>query len=232
MQINPNAEIDIQFIGIEKTPVLIVDNILINYSELIDTAVNTTNFRIINSSMYPGVRAILPKDYVLQILRALAEPINKIYAIPKSKQLRPLGAYYSLVSIPASNLHPLQMKPHFDSDEPWYFAMIHYLNPNPHGGTGFFRHKPTGYECITKDRKNNYIELIKGSTTNNSEENVGYVNQTNSEYELIHSVDYNPNRLVFYPGNILHSGLINDEIDISDSPQSGRLTANMFIHFT
>lgn len=235
MRINPKASIDIQNIGNEKTPIVIIDDILADCSGLIEIAVNETAFKMINSSMYPGVRAILPKEYVMLILRAVAAPLYKIYGVPQEKRLRPFGTYFSLVSIPQVELHTLQKVPHFDSAEPLYFAMTHYLDPKPHGGTGFFRHKSTGYERITDERKDGYLKWLQqkndssnGDNTNGSR---GYVCQTNGDYELFHAVDYRPNRLVLYPGSILHSGLINGDSDISSDPATGRLTANMFINF-
>lgn len=231
MQVNPNASIDIQYIGNDATPIVIIDDVLTDCSSTIDIAINHANFAMINTTLYPGVRAVLPKEYIMPVLRALAAPMNKVYAIGQDKRLKVLGAYYSLVSIPQNELHPLQKKPHFDSGDPHYFAMIHYLNPNPHGGTGFFRHKPTGYERISNDRKDNYLKLLQQNTQNNNDDNIGYVKQSNSDYELIYAVDYKPNRLVFYPGSILHSGLINEKTDISSDSENGRLTANMFICF-
>ena len=231
MKINPNANIDIQYIGDEATPVVIIDDVLTDCSRVIDTAISNTNFAMINTTLYPGVRAILPKEYVMQVLRALAAPMSKVYAVSKDKHLKVLGAYYSLVSIPPSELHQLQKKPHFDSSDPQYFAMVHYLNPKSHGGTGFFRHKPTGYEQISKARKDNYLKLLQQNAHSNTHVHSGYMKQSNSDYELIYAVDYKPNRLVFYPGSILHSGLINEETDIGADPAHGRLTANMFICF-
>lgn len=235
MQINPKPGIDIQTIGNEKTPILIVDDILMDCSGLINIAIKETAFGMINSSMYPGVRAILPKEYVMLVLRALAAPLYKIYGIPQHKKLMPFGTYFSLVSIAQTDLHALHKAPHFDSAESLYFAMIHYLDPKPHGGTGFFRHKSTGYERIRPERKNSYLKMLKHKANNNSDgnsdESNGYVDQSDSDYELFHAVDYKPNRLVLYPGSILHSGLIIEDTDISADPANGRLTANMFINF-
>jgi hypothetical protein len=235
MQINPKPGIEIQTIGNEKTPIVIVDDVLTDCSGLINIAVKETAFGMINSSMYPGVRAILPKQYVMLILRAVAAPLDKIYGIPQDKRLTPFGTYFSLVSIPQAELHALQKAPHFDSAETLYFAMIHYLDPKPHGGTGFFRHKSTGFERITPERKDSYLKILKHKVENNSDENSeasnGYVSKTDSDFELFHTVDYKPNRLVLYPGGILHSGLIVEDTDISSDPANGRLTANMFINF-
>jgi hypothetical protein len=58
-----------------------------------------------------------------------------------------------------------------------------------------------------------------------------YINASDDHYELIGEVEYRPNRMVIYPGNLLHSGLIQPDRDINDDPASGRLTANLFLYF-
>ena len=58
-----------------------------------------------------------------------------------------------------------------------------------------------------------------------------YINASDDQFELIDKIDHRPNRMAVYPGNLLHSGLIVPERDISGDPAKGRLTANMFIYF-
>jgi hypothetical protein len=48
---------------------------------------------------------------------------------------------------------------------------------------------------------------------------------------LYHQIEYRPNRLVIYPGNLLHSTIVNPQTDIDANPSSGRLTTNIFINF-
>jgi hypothetical protein len=57
------------------------------------------------------------------------------------------------------------------------------------------------------------------------------VKGSNDEYELYHRIEYRPNRLVVYPGCLLHSGLVNPAVDINPDPRTGRLTANIFVDF-
>ncbi|MGY0650046.1 MAG: DUF6445 family protein, partial [Paraglaciecola chathamensis] len=58
-----------------------------------------------------------------------------------------------------------------------------------------------------------------------------YITESTEQFTLYDQVDYRPNRLVIYPGNLLHSGLIIPDRDISADPTEGRLTANIFIEF-
>jgi len=58
-----------------------------------------------------------------------------------------------------------------------------------------------------------------------------YITSSTDHYELIDEIEYAANRMVIYPGNLLHSGLISPERDINPDPSRGRLTANLFIDF-
>ncbi len=58
-----------------------------------------------------------------------------------------------------------------------------------------------------------------------------YNDTSDEHFELIAEVEHRPNRLVAYPGNLLHSGLIRPDVDITPDPATGRLTANLFFHF-
>ena len=58
-----------------------------------------------------------------------------------------------------------------------------------------------------------------------------YINASDDHFEMIAELEYRPNRLVMYPGNVLHSGLIDPDRDISADPRAGRLTANLFLYF-
>ena len=58
-----------------------------------------------------------------------------------------------------------------------------------------------------------------------------YIDASTDHYEIIHEIEYRPNRLVMYPGNLLHSGLVKPERDLGWDPATGRLTANLFIDF-
>ena len=59
----------------------------------------------------------------------------------------------------------------------------------------------------------------------------GYITSSTDHYEIIDEFEYRTNRLVIYPGNLLHSGLVRPDRDINPDPSRGRLTANLFIDF-
>jgi hypothetical protein len=52
---------------------------------------------------------------------------------------------------------------------------------------------------------------------------------SDAHYEKIFQVEGRFNRLVIYQGCLLHSGYFSPNFNYSSDPQTGRLTANIFI---
>ena len=171
------------------------------------------------------------RGHVIAQLNAIYPLLCRIYAVPAHLRMRPVNTVYSLVSTPEHELKVLQRLPHFDSNKPYYFAITHFLNPGEFGGTGFYRHRPTGFEAVTEDRLSRYIEVGDAFLAANGHPPQQYFGVGDQHYELYDEVDYKANRLVLYPGYLLHSGLIDPARDINSDPGTGRLTSNVFVDF-
>lgn len=229
--LNGACRLDVQIVGDEKTPVITIDDPILSTNELIGYAAQHAKYSSKNQLAYPGIRADLPGEYAKVLLPELIALTTNLYKIPPSYDHRLVHQLFSLVTQRPDDLETLQRVPHFDDRSPHYFATVHYLNPGDHAGTGFFRHRPTSYECITEDRYQSYIQAASSHMETNGLPAQEYINASNDHFELIAEVEYRPNRMVIYPGNLLHSGLIQPDRDISDDPASGRLTANLFLYF-
>lgn len=229
--ISPESRMTVQYVGIERTPVVILDDFLLDSQTLIQYAQHNVKFESITSTLYPGIRTILPKEYVLTTLQALFKKLYEIFEIPTHMALKPLGIYYSLLNLSPAELASMQRIPHFDTNRTFYLALLHYLNPKPHGGTGFFRHIETGFERINEQRSARYLDVVKGQLDDIDRDCKGYCIESNRYFELYHQIDYQPNRMLIYPGNLLHSGIVDLATDIDPNPVTGRLTANMFVEF-
>ncbi len=229
--ITPNIKAEIIQIGTEKTPIIIIDDLAVDNADVIDYACSKSNFSNDVSTFYPGMRAPLPQPYVITVLQAVYRGICQVYQVPIELKLVPLNQSYSLLTKTEDELHFLQCMPHFDTSKPYHFAVLHYLNPGEHGNTGFFRHIPTGYERISESRSEHYVASAKEFIAKNGDPRQSYVTSSDGHYELYHEVEYKPNRLVIYPGNLLHSTIVCIDTDIDPEPETGRLTANMFIDF-
>ena len=180
---------------------------------------------------YPGIRAALPAQYAGLLVPHIVGLIRHLYNPPRSSQHQVIHELFSLVTRRPEELAPLQRIPHTDERHPFYFATVHYLNPGEHAGTGFFRHRPTGFERISADRYPALVQTANAHMESHGLPPAKYINESDDHFELIGDVDYRQNRLVLYPGNLLHSGLIRPDKDISEDPASGRLTANLFFYF-
>jgi len=217
-------------VGRAQTPVVIIDDLMMDLSALLADAAQA-DFQADPHSYYPGVRARLPRSYVIAVLNAVYPLIYQLYQVPLERRLKPQDIYYSLITTAEQDLKPLQCLPHFDSTDPYYFALLHYLSPPPHGGTGLFRHHPTGLEKIAVTDQPHYFQAADRYFAKHGGPPQRYCVSSDGHFELYHTLEYRQNRLVIYPGNLLHSSLVNPQTDIAASIDHGRLTANIFINF-
>ena len=230
VQLNPQASPHVFLAGNEKTPVVIIDNFATDTSDAISYAVNAASFDSVRANYYPGLRARPPSAYVREIVRTFVPLLGKVYSVPGGRNPE-VDASYSLVATPPDELHIFQRIPHFDSNKRYHFAVTHYLNPGKFGGTGLFRHRPTGFENITQDRVQEFMRSSEAFGKEHGEPPAEYIRASTDHFEYYLGIEYRPNRVVAYPGSLLHSGLIDPETDISSDPATGRLTGNFFIDF-
>lgn len=231
VELNPACQKDIRVVGDEKTPIVILDNLLDSVEPLRAYACESVEFRPDELFAYPGIRAELPDAYVHAIAPQLAGLLAHEFRVPRGLKFELIHKVFSLITTKPEDLAVSQRIPHTDTRLPHYFATVHYLNPGNHSGTGFFRHRPTGFERISEER---YPELLQAGTAHMESKGMPaqkYIDASDDHFELIAEVEHRPNRLIAYPGNLLHSGLIRPDVDIAPDPATGRLTANLFFHF-
>jgi hypothetical protein len=226
--LNPHRRLEILHVGDEETPVIIVDDVVESPDELIAYAVHHAEFSDTGVQGYPGIRAKLPDSYVVAVKPLLHQLVSEQYTPLDGHDLRVVQQLFSLVTRPPENLELLQRVPHYDDHSPYYFATVHYLNHGNFAGTGIFRHRPTGFESITRARHDIFLREAREHIRRHGMPAASYINTSDDHFELIRELEYRPNRLVMYPGYLLHSGLIDPLRDISADPARGRLTANLF----
>lgn len=222
---------DIRYVGHEKTPLVVIDDPPFGAESLRNIARHQAQFNPDDQTFYPGLRSVMPAEYGREVIRLLEPLIRDLYQVPSAYVCRCTRQLYSLVTTPESDLQVLQRVPHFDTRWPFYFAIMHYLNPGDFGGTGFFRHKPTGFERMTDERFDEFRTQANRHMQTHGAPPAHYCRQSDSHFEMIDSVDYRENRIVLYPGNLLHTALVDPESDIDADPSTGRLTANLFLDF-
>lgn len=227
---NPECSPQVFTVGEERTPVIVIDDFAQDTGDVIRYAVQSASFALDETYVYPGVRAKPPREYIQEIVRGLGPLLGQVYSIPAGLALA-VNSYYSLVATPPGDLQVLQRVPHFDSTTRYFYAVTHYLNPGDFSGTGLFRHKPTGFENVTDDRIQAYARAGDAYLREHGDPPTEYIRASDDHYELFEAIEYRPNRLIAYPGSLLHSGLIDPDRDVSPDPATGRLTANFFLRF-
>jgi hypothetical protein len=215
-------------IGNEQSPLLVVDNFIPQPETLVDYAASQSF--LANSPYYPGVRAAAPAAYRQFMLHSLQATLIDYFELPATK----LGfsvCHFSLVTTPPEQLKLLQRIPHFDTTEKHALAAVHYLFLGDQGGTAFYRHRKTAFECIDESRTQEYYRSLE------AENNGPYLPKTTDGYiqgdtPLFEQIAEQPgvfNRLIIYRRHALHSGVITKETNLSADPRLGRLTISSFI---
>lgn len=223
---HPQRSVRIHFIGAEKTPLLIIDNLVADPEALIDVAVRS-NFTPYGR-FFPGVRARAPMEYETFLRQVLTPYLKEHFALGE-RELKFVMCHYSLVTTPANRLNMLQRIPHFDSVEPNGLASVHYLFKKDLGGTAFYRHRKTGYESIDLGRQESYFRSLEGENDGPNLPDAKYINGDTALYEQLLNVEACFNRLIIYPRNSLHSGSIGENFVPDPNPATGRLSINTFI---
>lgn len=210
-------------IGAEESPIICIDDFSAAPQRLVETAAQAHYIDV--GPLYPGVRAPAPLAYIDTLLQAVAPLMEQAFGAPPERNLELCA--FSMVTTSAAALQPAQRIPHFDGPEPRRFAFLHYLCALHLGGTSFYRHRSTGFECVTVERLGRYRARVDNELRS-APPGAGYINGDTAVFQRIHSVAALFNRLIIYRGNLLHSGDIPPGLVLLEDPRDGRLTINGF----
>lgn len=215
-------------VGRGRSAVLVIDRATGNADAITALAVAMAPFPPMRGNAYPGLRRhITPSDraaadYARTLLGRVAGAVNAAFGLAGFDLL---DASFSMVTAPPETLRPEQRAPHFDSPDPAYLAIMHYLSGVEGSGTGFFRQRATGIERVDEANVGRFVAAAKVEAATWR----GYVGSGNASFESIGHVDGIVDRVVVYQGALLHSGLIPEGMAFSADPSEGRLTANFFV---
>ena len=206
-----------------------IDDFLTHPEDVIAQA-TLQNFAQI-TPQYPGVRAPIHPAARQAWLAQLAPLLDQWFGAPESGRWT-MEAWYSLVTTPPARLHPIQRVPHVDGTDPAQIAMMLYLHRTgpeaKHGGTAFFRHRATGLESLSAEDFPRYANAVNAEVARTGMPPAAYPTDGAPHFERTHVADGTFNRAVFYRGNILHSGVIDNAAPLHADPRKGRLTINAF----
>ncbi len=219
-------------IGEEGCKILIVDNLVPDARPLVDLAARLGPFPQPDKGLlYPGLRRyITERDreaaaYVAFVCNRLAPLLSEAFGIGG---FRVDNASFSLATRRSQDSLPYMRIPHYDGTDQKAFAVLHYLSETPQGGTAFYRHRRTGFECISPDRAAAYQA---GALQDFAEygEPADYIGASTQAFERIFDVEGVFNRCLVYTGAMLHSGQLAGTANFSSDPRQGRLTGNIFV---
>lgn len=221
-------------IGQSRSHVVVIDDFLEEARAVVEAAAALAPFPPESDTAYPGLRRqISPADpvsaYVLKALQAASPYIVKGFG---AAGFAVTEASFSLVTTRPDALRSVQRVPHIDSDDQMLLAIIHHLHDIPDTGTAFYRHIATGLERADSSSSTNLRQHLQAEAARLETAETGFAGDSNDTFEKIFAVEGRFNRLVIYPGCLLHSGVISPDFAYSADPRKGRLTANIFVRMT
>lgn len=176
---------------------------------------------------YPGLRAALDSEIADHWLDTLSPLLSRAFDAPEGRWS--MVAWHSIVSHRPQDLLPIQRLPHVDGTDPNQVAMMLYLHRTGHGGTAFFRHKSTGLEALTEESFPRYRAALEREVRATGLPPAAYITDGAPLFERTYASAGEFNQAIFYRGNILHSGVIDNHAPLSCDPREGRYTINAFL---
>jgi Family of unknown function (DUF6445) len=206
----------------------VVDDALANPEGLVDWAA-TQQFKAAAGFAYPGVLLEAPpalsamvSDYFAQYVRARLGGRRTLSATVR----------LSLVTLSAQQLRPVQWQCHRDRLGPVpqdlrLAAMVAYIfHDAALGGTSFYRSLLSDAETDRMIEAAGRMSAAEFGQRYGLE--AGYLNGGNRYFERLAQVPAAWNRMLFYNGDLFHSGDIVAPERLSADPRTGRLTLNGF----
>lgn len=224
LALSPDIRFSLHRIGREQQPLMVVDHVLADPEALVDHAAKA-DWYVPEHTHYPGRNAAVPGTYYEPLIAGIRGALEAAFGLPRAAGLDYFG-FFALASTGADDAKPVQKIPHHDSPDPGRLALVHYLCRGDFGGTGFFRHKATGFEAVDVRRHGGYLSVVRDELS--TAPRATYADEHMPHYDLIGRSDAVFNRLIVYRSHVLHSGLLGDG-RLSGDPRTGRLTVNGFI---
>ncbi len=224
-------QVTVTRVGREQTPVAIVDDFMPQPQQAVDMAASLAPFPPIDHNYYPGQRRLIRRDepahaYTASVCSALPQLMHEVFGVAR---FHVKEASFSIVTLRPQDTQLIQRVPHFDTLDAGDFAILHYLTDPPQGGTGFYRHRRTGYERLSQPRYAPYLAALDQDLAEYGPPAPAYITQSSPAFEQIGRCDGLFNRVVIYQGALLHCAEIDRDFAFDADPRKGRLTGNIFI---
>jgi hypothetical protein len=229
---NPTPNIE-QVDLAEGITVLVVDDVLQHPERLVEfAAARRDALQPSPHNAYPGVQFPTPDSVRDRLGEFFATHIRSRLGARRTQRLH---ARLSMITHPPGALQARQSIPHRDSqgldENECICASVLYLFDRPSlGGTSFFVPKKSPLETSLLVHDSSTMGVAAFTLKHGIP--AGYFTTSNAHFECVGSVHAHWNRMIFYDGNIFHSGNIAAPDQLSDDPRTGRLTLNGFFTCT
>jgi hypothetical protein len=223
--LNPDRRMEIVRQGVERQPVIVIDDVLAELEAWRALAGRLEYSRI--GPHYPGLRAPVPQG-AAEAMRAELEGV-----LASTFDLDPVPpvfeCYFSLVTTAPEALAPIQRLPHVDGLEQARIAILIFLSGAEMGGTAFYRQRATGFETLDPERFSRFEAALRAGVAEHGLPPAGYISGDTPLYEKIASYEARPNRALIYRSRALHCAEIAPGAALTASATDGRLTVNSFL---
>jgi hypothetical protein len=221
--------VQVVHVGRERQPVVIVDGLTGAVAALVEQAARS-RFQPAATvgSFYPGLLGPAPTSYLDMMVKSVLPLIAAHFGTGPVMPARARGNF-SLVTTAPGDLAVEQRVPHVDTADALQFATVHFLCDAGLGGTGFFRHRATGFETIDAARLPAYHTALDAELAATPPPAAYVAAAGNDLFEGIGMIEARADRLILYRAGLLHSGLIGALPDAAADPRRGRLTGNLFL---
>lgn len=233
IQINPDATIRRESISGEHDCV-IVDDFLLDPKKLVDFAArHSGDFKMVQSS-YPGPLLRIDVSAMEDIYRFIRFRMSKQFTFHKGGL--DFWSYLSIVTVQPDDLSYLQRICHTDPERnpgrTPYAALIYLFENEALGGTGFYRWKELDVvkqvEALGREDPDKALALLQDHFPTYRHPS-HYMTESNEIAELLTTIPARFNRMIFYSGDLPHSGAITAPELLSPDVHLGRLTLNVFV---
>lgn len=218
------SAVRIDTIGDEAQPLVVLDDFSPD-PDALRTFAATARFEP-GRQHYPGVRADLPGRYLAGQLPLIAAAAKEAFG--RAGPVSVIDASFSIVSTAPAALRVAQRLPHVDAFDEDRIALVHYLSAGD-GGTAFYRHRATGFETVTADRRDIFFRHLDTELRHGGPPEQAYIDGDTPLFRRIHAAPARYNRALLYRSWSLHSGAIAADAALSADPAEGRLTVTAFL---
>ncbi len=233
IRINSDASIRREAIS-EDQHCVIVDDFLQDPHKLVEFAgQHAGEFSMPNRGSYPGPLFRVDGGAMKDIYRFIRSKMTRTF--PFLRTGLDFWTYLSMVTTRPEKLSCLQRICHIDPEmnpsRAPYAALLYLFENQALGGTGFYRWKERELvqkaEAILLDHPDEGLVFLQEHFPTFCNP-ARYMTESNEIAELLCTIPARFNRLIFYSGDVPHSGAITAPELLSTDTQEGRLTLNIF----